>query len=318
MKHFLPFQLLSWFFTCVTSSYSQSHSFANTREFNDSVIQPNLEKATYSLIYFYSDTCKYCHLFNPVFENLSTLYNKNDTGKSVHENESFQILKTNARVNKKLSKLFAIRHYPTLKLLHYPSKEILEYEGKRDLHSLIDYIESKTLIKPNYANFQSGVKDIQDPRELFRGEKEKVVIFIMSHMADWKDYHYPAHYIQSIANLYRAVDFYVCHGDDPQHAELLPQFGVSNFPSLVYIRSRKFKSLNTERLAYQTNYKFDGDKIGGFISSIDLDQSSWRLIEPVNEAQTSEETISSEENEENDDFDDIDDDDDDDIEHIEL
>ncbi|KAI5970542.1 ERP44 [Candida margitis] len=293
--------LLLWLVSFFSFTYSKHTPSDYIKEFNDSAIKLTLEKTTYSLIYFYSDSCKYCQLFNPVFENLCTLYNEDS------EATGFQILKTNARVNKKLSKLFGIRHYPTLKLLHYPSKEILEYEGKRDLHSLIDYIGSKTTLTPNYENFKSEVKNIENPKELLENSKDKLVIFIMSHLIDWQDYHYPSHYIQRISNTYEDIDFYVYHGDDLNHAELLPQFGVSNFPSLVYIRNGEFKSFNTEPPAYQTNDKFNGDKIIKFIESIDSDGSLWRSIEAVSVAPV----IGTEQFED-------DEDSEEDIEHIEL
>ncbi|CAD1811598.1 Thioredoxin family protein [Candida parapsilosis] len=304
MKYFpaTPLLLLLWLFTCTTKVYSQCDPSTYMKEFDDSEIQPTLERATYSLIYFYSDSCKYCQLFNPVFENLCTLYNSDS------ETTKFQILKTNARVNKKLGKLFTIQHYPTLKLLHYPSKQMLEYEGGRDLHSLIDYIDLKTTVKPNYDNFQSKVKYVNDLQDLLEGgDKDKVVIFLMSHLVDWKDCHFPAHYIQRIAHSHKDIDFYVYHGDDSNSSELLPQFGVSHFPSMVYIRNGKFKSLNTEQLAYQTNEKFDGDKIVAFIESIDADGFMWRSIEPVNQDQITNDNPLDDGYES-----------DDDIEHIEL
>lgn len=295
--------LLLWFLFYISLAYPLHLASSYIKEFNDSAIQLTLEKTTYSLIYFYSDSCQYCQLFNPVFENLCALYNTNGT----EEATEFQILKTNARVNNKLSMLFGIRHYPTLKLLHYPSKEILDYEEGRDLHSLIDYIESKTLLKPKYENFQSEVKNIYDPKELLQGDRDKVVIFIMSYMAEWKDYHYPAHDIQRIAYSHQDIDFYVYHGDDLEHSELLPQFGISNFPSLVYIREGKFKSFNTDS-AYQSNVNFDGSKIENFIDSIDLDKSWWRPIEPVKEVPITNDSHFDEGYEESDD----------DIDHIEL
>lgn len=302
MKYFPITMLLLWLLACISYTYSQHVPSTYIKEFDDSAIQPTLEKTTYSLIYFYSDSCKYCQIFNPIFENLCALYNNNDS-----ESTNFQILKTNARINKKLSKLFAIRHYPTLKLLHYPSKEILEYEGKRDLHSLIDYIESKTTLKPNYENFESEVKNIDDLQELLQGGRDKVVIFIMSYFADWQDYHYPAHYIQRIASSHDAIEFYVYHGDDLHNSEILPQFSVSHFPSLVYIRNGKFKALNTEPPAYQKNEKFDGNKIETFIESIHLDESVWRPIKPVIEVPIANDDELEEGYES-----------DDDIEHIEL
>ncbi len=240
-------------------------------EFDDNSIQETLEQSEYSLIYFYSDSCKYCRKFDPTFENLSILYN-NDK-----ERSRFQILKTNARFNKKLSELFKISKYPSLKLLDYKTKRIYDYEDDRDLQNLIGYIDRKLNINPNYDNFNTKVKYADDIKAFEHEDddaNEQLVFFMAGYLPGWEDYKYPAHYIHQLALDYNTVEVIVVNVEELNDYELLSKFGVSQFPTVVYIKDERIKSYSTK----ENEMKLV--KIKEFIENINNESTgSWKDIQ---------------------------------------
>ncbi|RLV96211.1 Protein disulfide-isomerase erp38 [Spathaspora sp. JA1] len=240
-------------------------------EFDDSSIVPNLERSEFSLIYFYSDSCKYCVKFNPVFENLSVLFN------NLTNSSTFQILKTNARKNKRLSELFKIQHYPTIKLLEYKTKQIFTYEGNRDLTTLLEYLEAKVNVQPNYDNYVSPIKSITNQAEFNefvskKNKKNKLVIFTGGYIREWKDYEYPAHFYQQLAQsptFSKNNEFAIVDIEKLSDSEILSKYEVNTFPSMIYFngKNNKFKTCHTS--SHQSKAEVDDQKIELFITGQD-------------------------------------------------
>ncbi|KAI5959422.1 uncharacterized protein KGF55_005399 [Candida pseudojiufengensis] len=274
-------------------------------EFNDSSITQTLEKSEFSLVYFYSDTCKFCQHFEPVFENLCVLYNGIDSEKS-----KFQILAVNALQNKRLSQLFQIQHYPSIKLLEYSSKKIIPFEYDRDLQILINFIEHHVSVQPKYDNFVSKIHDFEDLKTLGKSKSNKIIIFAMSFLDEWQDIHFPAHFLQNLAIKYPEVEFTVVLGDKINDSSVLQIFGVSNFPSAIYLRNGSFKSLNTKSQDTLKYGELDEAQLIKFIENIENNDSNWNNQRNVEDMTDIDHTISIQR---------VDDYDDDDIlDHIEL
>ncbi|KAI5955340.1 hypothetical protein KGF54_001901 [Candida jiufengensis] len=240
------------------------------KEFDDSIIQQTLEKSVFSLIYFYSDSCKFCQQFDPIFENLSVLYNHNSKSSS-----RFQILKTNARSNKKLSQLFKIQHYPSIKLLDYSTKKIESFEYNRELQTLITYIEHHVSIQPNFDNFESKLQKFNDLSTTLIKANDQLIIFTTSFLSDWKDIQYPAHFIQNLALIYPHLDITVIYSDELEDSSILQYFDVSNFPSAVYSRNGSFQTLNTNSQNYMKNNELNEAQLKKFIDTINDSENVW-------------------------------------------
>lgn len=261
----------------------------------DSSIQSILSRSKYSFIYFYRHGCKYCSEFEPDFQFLSILYNnltntniENVSSKKLYNNEveqlEFQVLKTNGQENKRLNQLFKVQQYPTLKLLNYETKEILTYnKPHRDINSLIDFIQAQNIdVVPNYSNYQSNVKIISTSEELDNlinsdPTKETLVVFTMSYIIDWANYHYPTHFYQklSLTEKYNHINFAIVEVDQLNNSDLLHQYHVSNFPSLIYFKSAGngggFKIYKTLSQNYMTNNVLKEEELVGVIQNSHVD-----------------------------------------------
>lgn len=217
-------------------------------EFNDDNIEQTLAGSDFSFIYFYSEGCAYCAQFEPEFHYLSILYNNITTDDN--GSNSLRILKTNALRNKKLSHLFSVKRYPTLKLLNFGTKEIVSYNDHRDLDSLVRFITKNTQAHPNFDNIKSNVYYLQSDIENFiqSSSKNTLVVFTALHIQEWTDYKYPTHFYEELAlsDYGSDIDFVLVDVNKLMDHDFLAKYAVSNFPSMIYFtREGKFKTHHT-------------------------------------------------------------------------
>ncbi|KAK6464251.1 hypothetical protein DFJ63DRAFT_311550 [Scheffersomyces coipomensis] len=244
------------------------------KEFDDTNIAPTLEKSRYSFIYFYSDSCGYCVKFNPDFENLSLLYNSNQSSNTIPD---IQILKTNARANKRVSQLFSINRYPSLRLLDFNTKEIFNYDkDKRDLPSLIEFIQQRVPdAVPDYNHFQSNVNYLDDSNfDLATTKPNSLVIFTLSFLLDWKDYHYPNHPYQRLTHheSFQHINFSLVDVDNVNIQNTIAKYHISNFPSLIYFKdNHHFKIYNSFSQNHVTRNNLSVNDIETFLNNLDSD-----------------------------------------------
>lgn len=243
----------------------------HVREFNDGNIEQTLAGSDFSFIYFYSEGCAYCAQFEPEFDYLSILYNNittDDNGRN-----SLQILKTNALKNKKLSQLFSVNKYPTLKLLNFGTKEILSYNDHRDLDSLVNFMTKNTHVHPNFDNIKSNVHYLQSDIENFiqSSSKDTLVVLTALHIQDWTDYKYPTHFYQELAlSEYKSdIDFVLVDVNKLENNDFLAKYAVSNFPSMIYFtRNGKFKTYHTLSQDTSVNNFLNHDLISDFLAKL--------------------------------------------------
>lgn len=265
--------LILWV-ACIVASDSADLVSKHVIEFDDTVIEETLAKAKFSLIYFGSDICKYCGEFEPDFQFLSILYN------NVPAKDDFQVLKTNARKNPELSRLFLISQYPTIKLLEFGTKRIHDYtKPKRDIYSLIGYIEETVgdeSIKPNFDNFNSNLHYISTEdgfNALTRSNsKDVLVVFTKRSARDWDNYDYPSHFYQRLAIHPKLahLQFALVDIDKLEDLHVLERFHVSNFPSAIYFRKngKGFKTFKTLSQNFLNNLKLLENELKGFIENV--------------------------------------------------
>lgn len=245
-------------------------------EFNDNNIEQTLARSDFSFIYFYSEGCAYCAQFEPEFVYLSTLYNNITT--EDNSSKGLQILKTNALKNKKLSQLFSVNKYPTLKLVNFGTKEIVSYNDHRDLDSLVSFMTKNTLVHPNFDNIKSNVHYLQSDIENFihSSSKNTLVVFTALHIQDWTDYKYPTHFYQELAlSVYESdIDFVLVDVNKLLDNDFLAKYAVSNFPSMIYFtREGKFKTYHTLSQDTSVNNLLNHHSISDFLVNLSTSSS---------------------------------------------
>lgn len=239
-------------------------------EFNDNNIEQSLARSDFSFIYFYSDGCAYCAQFEPEFEYLSILYNNITDEESTSK---VQILKANAIKNKKLSQLFSVNKYPTLKLLNFRTREIIPYKESRNLESLIGFVTEETQVLPNFANFKSNIHFLQSEIELFikSASKDTLVVFTVPHIQEWENYEYPSHFYQELAlsEFKEDMQFVLVDVNKLADNNFLAKYAVSNFPSMIYFtKEGKFKTYHTLLQDTTTNNLLNKNLINEFLGTL--------------------------------------------------
>lgn len=212
---------------------------APNNEISDGDIATVLGQKKYLLIYFYSTSCGHCTKFNPDFNYLSQIYANND---------GLQILQTNAKVNRRLSQLFSVTHYPSLKLVNFETKEISTYSGERSIDNLNQFILVHTGSQPNYDNISSDVIRLNDFNYLQTLTKDTAVVFLTSNTEGWENPHYPQHFYQKFPVQFDWMQFAIVNIDDAETGSIQRQFRVSNAPSMILSKSdgliKTFKTLS--------------------------------------------------------------------------
>lgn len=267
---------LIYFFTSGITAQRSEDLSNNIIELNDGNLVDVLQSSNYSLVYFYSHSCEFCHRFNPDFEYLSILYNKDLNFESKTD---FQIVKTDAIANKRISKLFGISGYPTLKLVNYDTKEITTFGGKRNCDNIIEFIRQETGSAPEYDSFVSNIRYLHDERlvDILLEKKDTIVVFTTPYTDEWHQYERLNHFYQKLA-IRNRDEFNVGLYDSMkiESNELLTKYNVSNFPSIIYFKtdgsfkifnhiheSRTVNEINEETLSsFLLNLESDDNRFG--------------------------------------------------------
>ncbi|KAK6200164.1 uncharacterized protein RJT21DRAFT_121055 [Scheffersomyces amazonensis] len=255
-------------------------------EFGDANIETTLEQSRYSFIYFFSDSCGFCDKFNPDFENLSLLYNNRS------DHSSLQIIKTNARANKRLSGLFSINRYPSLRLLDFETKEIIEYDqDKRDLASLINFVQARVPgVSPNYDGFKPSIHYFEDVN-FDKHQPNSLIVFTLPFLMEWKDYVYPTHGYQKLALDFPHIQFGLVDVDKVSAQDTLAKYHITNFPAVIYFHNDgTFKVFNTNSQNHVIKNNLGVNDIEIFLNNLHTNESG-KWYKSLKEMQKDLETI---------------------------
>ncbi|ODV80615.1 uncharacterized protein CANTADRAFT_34556, partial [Suhomyces tanzawaensis NRRL Y-17324] len=242
----------------------------------DDSIEQTLERADYSLIFFYSETCQYCQIFNPTFDYVSVLFNTPDASsweKPLSTKLPFQVLKTNGNSESRLTQLFLVASFPTLKLLNYNTMEIISYNyNDRELATVMGFIaDNVPQAVPNYDNFRSPVVDFSSTTaEGILAQPATLIVFITSYLKDWKEYQYPTHFFQQLAagDKFSGVKFGVVDVSEST-SDIVTSFRVSTYPSLMYVgENGSFKTWKTQSQSHLTNDQLAEAEIVLFLADL--------------------------------------------------
>lgn len=213
----------------------------------------------FTLLYFYAPDCKYCNEFNPDFAYLAELYS---------HNQNLNFGKTNGRSNKELADLFKVNKFPTIKLYDAHKKKVAHFEKERSTTHLKDFITTYTKLYPDEGNVVSNIELVSSLKELndiVEHNEEVVLAFATRQSPEWKRFHYSDHFYQKIAALERSRKFVLVLADE-NGSDILEEYHVSNFPSIVMLTPKSIRAFNTLSTNVITNHLLDEDKVTQFLN----------------------------------------------------
>lgn len=180
-----------------------------------------------SLVYIYSNDCKFCKDFNPIIDYLSDLYN---------HNSDFQIVKINGKAHKSLSKLFLVQSFPTLKLYDNIKKSVITYSGDRLIDLIEDFITESSNARPDISKIRTSLIKINSLNDvdIYAKNKPLLIAFVDLLRQEWKHCFRPFHFYNALSDANEEVNFAVCSITDVK-SEVLQELRVSHSPSLVYL-----------------------------------------------------------------------------------
>lgn len=186
----------------------------------------------HTLIFFSKPNCKYCDQFDPIYNQLSELYD-ND--------KDFQLTKIDTGTNKQLKQVFKISSYPKLVLFDRDTSSGKIFNDKRNLINLVNFINDNT----NAINheLETNVKFVDNPGDLKL--ENDLVVLALSYMPTFQDFEYPTHFFQKMSYEY-GFNFNIIFIDLIDATEFIRQYKVSNFPSAIFFKTpEKFKVFRT-------------------------------------------------------------------------
>lgn len=169
----------------------------------------------FTFVNFYSKTCQYCHKVGPVIELLANVYNGTKITVALLEGKE----------NKATRKQEKIIGFPTMRLYSH-GEHVASFNGHRNLDSMIDFITSHTGVPPNQVD--SSVLTVEGDQEISKGS---VIAFTAPWMEDWNQ---KLTKFDKLAKGNPDLKFYKIDSSIAENAEIVSQFQVSKYPTLIY------------------------------------------------------------------------------------
>ncbi|EMR10335.1 protein disulfide-isomerase domain [Pneumocystis murina B123] len=103
-----------------------------------------------ALVKFYAPWCGHCKRLEPIYDELSSLY----------QGKNIIIARVNADIYNELGKKFEIRGFPTIKWFNAGSLDAKIYDNDRNIQSFTDFIEKRTGIKARGSGSSLSVPEL--------------------------------------------------------------------------------------------------------------------------------------------------------------
>lgn len=201
-------------------------------------------------------------MFEPTYDDLVNYYDNT---------EEFQLLKVDSLANKKTKIKFMLQSYPTVLLYNRQTKEAKKFTAKRNILSLINFINDNT----NAINHEikSNVNVVNDISDLTLSQE--LVVFTLSSSKVWEEYEYPTHFYQQLSYEYN-YKFSIVFVDQLKDNEILSKFMIGNYPSVVYFTSpEKFKTFKTFSSNHAANDKLTESSLVDFLSHVNDESTEY-------------------------------------------
>lgn len=252
----------------------------STIELNNTNIETTLSKTTYSLIYFYRDSCQWCHRFNPAFAHLTALY------ESPEPKDALQLLKCNGGLNERLVQLFRVSLFPTILILQWDTKAITRYTtAERDLKSLTEFVHETTNVTASQSNLLVRALDDSLYDKLV-GNAPSLIVFKTAYLDGWDAIELPIHFYLELALRYPAVRFFFVDVFGADAGQIVRRFAVREFPTAVYVDGARFAAYNVDFNTRATGFAIGGsshteakkmtlDSLQEFVESVQENHAAW-------------------------------------------
>lgn len=180
-----------------------------------------------SLVYIYSNECKFCKELNPIIDYLSDVFN---------HNSEFQIVKVNGKFHEDISQLFLVQSFPTIKLYDNLRKLVITYSGDRLVELIEDFIIESSNARPDISKVKTSILSIKTLHDvdIYSSDKPLLIAFVDLLRNDWRHCFRPFHFYNALSKSYKDINFSVC-GINDADSEVLQKFRVSHSPSLAYL-----------------------------------------------------------------------------------
>ncbi|GMM34300.1 hypothetical protein DASC09_016250 [Saccharomycopsis crataegensis] len=136
---------------CLSVAYaltSESNILEVTADSLQSLLSESSNSQGFSIVLFFSQSCRYCALLKPIWQYMPSLY---------ASSSQLQLIQIDA-LKHKVSSVYGIKSFPTLKIFK-GNQEISTFEGSRTLENLSQWIQEQTSIEPQWP--QSDVWDLE-------------------------------------------------------------------------------------------------------------------------------------------------------------
>lgn len=225
-------------------------------ELNNSNVESTLSTFEYSLIYFYRDSCGWCHKFNPTFAHLAAIYEYSQP------DHALQLLKCNGGLNERLVRLFRVTQFPTLLILQWDTKAITRFtDSERDLKSLTRFVQETSNVTVPESN--SLVQALNDTLyDSLVGNQPSLIVFKTAYLEGWDTIELPIHFYLELAHEYAAIRFYFVDVFGANAGQIVRRFAVRDWPTVIYVDGDVFTRYNSE-----INTRSTGFAIGGISHS---------------------------------------------------
>ncbi|ODV85361.1 hypothetical protein CANARDRAFT_7481 [[Candida] arabinofermentans NRRL YB-2248] len=205
-----------------------------------------IDQSKPTFLYFYKDNCIHCSNFNFNYNKLNELY----------ENTSLQLLKLNNKQHPYLITEYNIVEYPTLLLIH--DFEIKKFKKFRNLDNLIDFINVETGILPIQPN--SKILKLNENNNILNNLNiDILILFHSNYLNEYEEY--ISNYEKISENFSNEVQFTIVDISLSENSDLIRNFKISNYPTLIYLKSG--------RLDNSVYYKLDIKEVEQLIKGED-------------------------------------------------
>lgn len=200
-------------------------------------------KDKHVLVKFYAPWCGHCKRLAPIYEELSTYYEK--------ESDKIIIAELNADEEKNIAKKYDIKGFPTIKLFTANTKTPIDYNDDRTVEAFSNFIEHETGIKAKIPKVHSDVIILNSgnfDEIVFKPKSHALVLFFAPWCGHCKSL---APTFEKIATDYiNEENVIIAKIDATENTVLAEKYKVHGYPHLVFFDANEKSKEDYEPVVY--------------------------------------------------------------------
>ncbi|ORX86673.1 disulfide isomerase [Anaeromyces robustus] len=200
-------------------------------------------KDKHVLVKFYAPWCGHCQRLAPVYEELSTYYEK--------ESDKIIIAELNADDEKSIAKKYDIKGFPTIKLFTANTKTPIDYNDDRTVEAFSSFIEHETGIKAKIPKVHSDIVMLNSgnfDEVVFKPKAHALVLFFAPWCGHCKSL---APTFEKVATDYvNEENVIIAKIDATENTVLAEKYNVKGYPHLVFFDASEKSKEGYEPIVY--------------------------------------------------------------------